>query len=77
MVGARYFGKKKIPLHKAGEEPWSERKYFRRLEKVENKLGGMLIVAGITKEFFETRLMGVELIKKVYRHVQKRERGVR
>ena len=74
LVGARYFGKKKIPLHKAGEDPWSERKYFRRLEKVENKLGGMLIVAGITKEFFETRLMGVELIRKVYRHVQKRER---
>ena len=71
LVSARYFGKKKIPLHKAGEEPWSERKYFRQQEKVGNKLSGMLIVAGVTKEFFDTRLQGVELIRKVHRFVEK------
>ena len=73
LVSARYFGKKKIPLHKAGEEPWSERKYFRQQEKVGNKLGGMLIVAGVTKEFFDTRLQGVELIRKVHRFVEGKE----
>ena len=73
LVGARYFGKKKIPLHLEGEESWSERKYFRQQEKVGNKLGGVLIVAGVTKEFFDTRLQGVELIRKVHRLVERKQ----
>ena len=28
LIAARYFGKKKIPLHKAGEQEWSDRTYF-------------------------------------------------
>ena len=71
LIEMRYFGKKKIPLHKEGEQPWSERKYFRRQQRVGEKVGGMLTVAGVTREFFETRLQGVELIRKVQRFVEK------
>ena len=69
LIAARYFGKKKLPLQKAGEQEWSERTYFRQQQKVSEKVGGMLIVAGVTKEFFDTRLQGVELIHKIHRHV--------
>ena len=70
LIGARYFGKKKIPLHKEGEEPWSERTYFRLQQKVGNKVGGMLVVAGVTKDFFDKELSEVELIRKVHRFVE-------
>ena len=69
LIAARYFGKKKRPLHKAGEQEWSERTYFRQQQKVGDKVGGMLVAAGVTKEFFETRLEGVELIDKIHRFV--------
>ena len=71
LVSARYFGKKKIPLHKDGEQELSDRTYFRQQQKVGEKVGGMLIVAGVTKEFFDTRLEGVELIRKIHRRVNK------
>ena len=69
LIAARYFGKKKGSLHKAGEQEWSDRTYFRQQQKVGEKVGGMLIAAGVTKEFFETRLQGVELINKIHRFV--------
>ena len=72
LIEMRYFGKKKFPLHKEGEAPWSERKYFRRQEKVGEKIGGMLNAAGVTKDFFDTRLRDVELIRKVHNFVAKR-----
>ena len=70
LVAMRYFGKKKIPLHKTGETPWSERKYFRYQQRVGEKIGGLLTVAGVTKEFFDTKLYGVELIRKIHRKVE-------
>ena len=73
LVAAKFFGKKKLPLQKDGEEVWSERTYFRQQEKVGNKIGGMLVVAGVTKEFFERELQGVELIRKIHRRVTKGE----
>ena len=69
LIAARYFGKKKLPLHEAGEQEWSERTYFRQQQKVGEKVGGMLVAAGVTKEFFETRLEGVELISKIHKFV--------
>ena len=71
LIAARYFGKKKIPLHKAGAQEWSERTYFRQQQKVGEKVCGMLVAAGVTKEFFDTRLQGVELISKIQKHVDK------
>lgn len=75
LVGMRYFGhKRKIPLTYKGkdgvEKPWSERKYFRRQQKLGDKIGGMLTVAGITKPWFEANLLGVELIGKIYRYIE-------
>ena len=69
LIAARYFGRKKLPLHKAGEQEWSERTYFRQQQKVGEKVGGMLVAAGVTKEFFDTRLEGVELISKIHKFV--------
>ena len=73
LIAARYFGKKKRPLHKAGEQGCSDRTYFRQQQKVGDKVGGMLVAAGVTREFFETRLEGVELIGKIHRFVDKGE----
>ena len=75
LIEIRYFGKRrKIPLTYKGkdgvEKPWSERKYFRCQQKLGEKIGGMLTVAGITKAWFENNLLGVELIGKIYRYIE-------
>ena len=75
LIEMRYFGKKRNqPLTYRGkdgeEKPWSERKYFRAQQKLGDKIGGMLLQAGITKAWFENNLLGVELIGKIYRYLQ-------
>ena len=70
LIETRYFGKKKIPLNKEGKRAWSERKYFRCQQRLGEKISGMLTVAGVTKDFFDTRLRGVELIRKIHRYVE-------
>ena len=70
LIERRYFGKKKTPLFKEGEKEWSERKYFRCQQRLGEKISGMLTVAGVTKDFFDTRLRGVELIRKIHRYVE-------
>ena len=75
LIGMRYFGKKrKIPLTYKGKDgvdkPWSERKYFRCQQKLGEKVGGMLAVAGITKTWFDKNLLGIELIAKIYRYIE-------
>jgi len=74
LVEMRYFGKKrKMPTSKSAngvDEPWSERKYFRYQQRLGERLSGMLTVEGVTKEMFESRLLGVELIKKIHCYVE-------
>lgn len=75
LIEIRYFGKRRnTPLTYRGkdgvEKPWSERKYFRCQQRLGEKLGGMLTVAGITKAWFESNLLGVELIGKIYRYLE-------
>ena len=79
LIEVRYFGKKKrikefpFPQKKTmdGMNPkfWSERKYFRYQQRLGEKIGGMLTVAGVTKEVFEKELADLEVIKKIHRLV--------
>ncbi|MBR2622998.1 MAG: hypothetical protein IKD15_02100 [Clostridia bacterium] len=75
LLGMRYFGKRrKIPLTHKGKDgvdkPWSERKYFRCQQKLGDKISAMLSREGLSFEWFENHLLGVELIDKIYRYVQ-------
>ena len=75
LIEIRYFGKKRNEAltyrGKDGvEKPWSERKYFRCQQRLGEKIGGMLTVAGLTKDWFEKNLLGVELIGKIYRYLE-------
>lgn len=75
LIEMRYFGRRRnAALTYRGkdgvEKPWSERKYFRAQQKLGDKIGGMLVLAGITKTWFENNLLGVELIGKIYRYLQ-------
>jgi hypothetical protein len=70
LIETRYFGKKKREdLFPVGQA-WSERKYFRCQQKVGEKIGGMLSVAGVTKEVFDRELADLDLISKIHRHVE-------
>ena len=70
LIETRYFGKKKREDIFPNGEQWSERKYFRCQQKAGEKFGGMLAVAGVTKEVFDKELVGLDLIKKIHRHVE-------
>ena len=75
LLGRRYFGqRKKVPLMHKGKDgvdkPWSERKYFRRQQKLGEKVSAMLSREGLNQEWFEKNLLGVELIEKIYRYIQ-------
>lgn len=75
MVAVRYFGKKrkeKLPKDTPFGK-WSERKYFREQERLGEKLVGMLLSAGITREVFEHWFLPTELFGKV-RTYSKRQR---
>ena len=67
MIAVRYFGKqKKIQAM----QEWGERKYFRFMQRLSEKIGGMLEVAGITKQLFDEQLMDIDIIRKIHRFVE-------
>jgi len=75
LIEMRYFGKRRNAVltyrGKDGvEKPWSERKYFRYQQRLGEKIGGMLTIAGLSKAWFENNLLGVELIGKIYRYLE-------
>ena len=75
LIEMRYFGKRRNAVltyrGKDGvEKPWSERKYFRCQQRLGEKIGGMLTIAGVSKSWFEKNLLGVELIGKIYRYLE-------
>lgn len=78
LLGVRYFGKRKSArdflkvCDKKGEKAvlWSERKYFRYQQRLGEKVGGMLRLAGITKRFYEETLADLELMSKIERFVE-------
>ena len=78
LVEVRYFGKKKsrisnVFIEKKTGKPWSERKYFRRHERLCEKLDAMIKGVGITKEIYETDFAPTELFDTVERLVERKE----
>ena len=87
LLAIRYFGKKRksqrspFPPNKGveGVDPrfWSERKYFRFLQRLSDKMAAMLVVGGVTKSFFENELEKIDIIEKIHRFVEEgRDRKV-
>ncbi len=86
LVAIRYFGKeRKIKRELAdrkrnGEKyanVWSERKYFRRQNRLSEKVGAMLEGVGVTQEVFEREYAGLDIFKKIYKFVcEGRDRGI-
>ncbi len=53
---------------------WSERMYFRRQKRLEEKLGAMLDASGLTEEFYEKEFSYIDIFKRVDRLVKKGEK---
>ena len=74
LVALRYFGKRRkrnTALTEGSDFPaWSDRKYFRMQQRTSEKVGGMLIAAGVTKAKFERELVTIEMIAKVHTYVE-------
>lgn len=79
LLAIRYFGKRRATGNftaVAGRvAAWSEREYFRRQQRLSEKVGAMLRCAGVTKEKYLAEFAELELFKKVHRFVEK-DRGI-
>ena len=81
LVAIRYFGRtkgarailrdEKNPLKKNG---WTERSYFRKQEKLGEKLTELFALAGLTEEVFEREFACMDIFKRVARALEKRRR---
>jgi len=79
LLEIRYFGRKrkeKILKTEAGQA-WSRRKYFRMQDKLEERLDGLFIKEGLTKETYIQSWAESEPFKAVRKRLQKRERQKR
>ncbi len=79
LVAIRYFGKKKRlkSLLKKPREGnplrspvWTERTYFRRQQRLGEKLCGLFALSGITEEVFLREFLKISLFNKIYRGVE-------
>ncbi len=73
LVAVRYFGKRNKNPQNIQSFPWAawnERKYFRFMQRLSEKIGGMLKIAGITQEVFDNELLEIDIIKKIHRFVE-------
>lgn len=67
LLAIRYFGKRKLLCEflKNDGAAWSERKYFRRQNKLCERLGGALERVGITEEVYLRNFAELAIFKKV------------
>ena len=80
LVAIRYFGKRKgvkallsdekNPLKESG---WTERSYFRKQERLGEKLTELFALAGLTEEVFKREFANIDIFKKVARALEKRK----
>lgn len=69
LLQIRFFGQKKKlrlleeKLFSSEGEKWSERKYFRRQERLGTKLGALFSFVGLTKELFEKEYVVLDIFK--------------
>lgn len=78
LVEIRYFGKKKarfseVCIEKSTGKPWSERKYFRRQDRLSKKLEAIVKGVGLTEEVFERDFACTELVQAVAKFVERKE----
>jgi NTP pyrophosphatase (non-canonical NTP hydrolase) len=83
LVAIRYFGKtkgaraifrdEKNPLKKSG---WTERSYFRKQEKLGERLTELFALAGLTEEVFAQEFAEMEIFKRVARALEKRKKSI-
>ncbi len=69
LVAIRYFGKSK-QMKALMQKPWTERTYFRKQQRLGEKLGGLLVLNGVTEECFMRELLPIEMLQKIYRGVE-------
>ena len=78
LIAVRYFGKRRkmkstFPREreesKTGIAAWSERKYFRFLNRISEKVAGILVRLGLTEEVFEEKFARTDIFAKIYRFV--------
>ena len=68
LLAIRYFGKRKLLcefLKNDGGVAWSERKYFRRQNKLCEKLGEALTGVGLTEEVYLREFAHLHIFKKI------------
>ena len=82
LVAIRYFGVTKhirdflkTDGRDSAERVWSERKYFRRQMRLGEKLGAMLVSAGVTKEVYLRDFADVDMFAKIQRFVDEEKDG--
>lgn len=71
LLSIRYFGKgKKIKGLLERGKRWSERNYFRRQNRLSEKVGAMLRFCGVTKELFLNEFAQLDIFRKIYKFVE-------
>ncbi len=68
LVAMRYFGKR--GKNREGTGAWTERTYFRRQQRLGEKLVGMLSLSGVTEEVFLREFATIEPFKTIGRKVE-------
>lgn len=81
LVSVRYFGKKRKGARdqqeigeKSKEKAMSERMYFRRVKRAEEKMGAMLLSAGLDGETYEKNFAKIEPFQKIHTFLEKNEK---
>lgn len=81
LVEIKYFGKRKKWQFLFNKEnpsagKWTERSYFRRQQRLGEKLSALFIAEGIDEKRFVDELSGVSILKKVACALEKRNEAV-
>ena len=74
LVAIRYFQKeraiKRKPLSVENAPSWSASTYFRKQNRLGEKVGAMLREYGVSKEVFEADFASMDIFRKIYRFVE-------
>ena len=77
LLGVYFFGERsgeKSLFEESEYGSWKAGKQTSFKEKLYEKVGVMLRVNGLTKQTFEEELLGIELIRKIYNQILRREK---
>ncbi len=76
LVSARYFGKKRkgTRLQNESDKGMSERMYFRKCKRAEEKMGAMLLSVGVDEETYQKYFAKIETFQKIHKFLEKNEK---